>query len=293
MPPRQFDGSRVRAVRRGKELSQKQLGASESVGVSGPTVARWESGEEFPKGEKLPGIAAALDQELDVLFPHDGPADLQLLRCDAGLSVAQAAAVINTSRVPVSNAESGRRRLQDAYVAPLAHAYGVTKADLLAAQDVSFGLRTVRPRDKQSSAPRTVGEKINYILQHGYAGQTPPSDEQIARAVNEHAGVTSTTAGDIAALRIGTTTDVSDSVRSGLAHALQVDAALFQDDAEVNPAAREFLEALRFLGSIHEGQILGLAARGNHSGLSADMMAKINEVVGELRHKLPDVQGGV
>ena len=291
MPPRQFDGSRVRAVRRGKDLHQKEL--AEMVGVSAPTVARWESGQDFPKGEKLPAIAAALGQPLDVLFPHDGgPPDLQLLRCDAGLSVAQAAAIIGTSRVPVNNAESGRRRLSDAYVQPLAQAYKVSKEELLAAQDCSFGLRPEGSRDEQASAPRTVGEKINYLLQHGYVGQEAPSDEEIARLVNEHVGVAAVTADDIAALRTGATTEASAVVRAGLARALQVDEALFQDDAEVNPAAREFLEALRFLSSIHRGQILGLAARGNSAGLSAEMMAHINELVGELKHKLPEVQDG-
>lgn len=262
------------------------------VGVSAPTVARWESGQDFPKGEKLPVIAAALGQPLNVLFPHDGPPDLQLLRCDAGLSVAQAAAIIGASRVPVSNAESGRRRLSDAYVQPLARAYGVTEEELLAAQDCSFGLRPRASRDEPASAPRTVGEKINYLLQHGYVGQEAPSDEEIARLVNEHAGMAAVTADDIAALRAGATTEASDVVRTGLAQALQVDAALFQDDAEVDPKVREFMEALRFLGSIHRGQILGLAARGNAGGLSAEMMAKINELVGELKHKLPEVQDG-
>ncbi|MBK3534756.1 helix-turn-helix domain-containing protein [Streptomyces sp. MBT56] len=290
MPPRQFDGSRVRAVRRGKDLGQKELAAE--VGVSGPTVARWESGQDFPKGEKLPAIAAALSQPLDALFPHDGPPDLQLLRCDAGLSVAQAAAILGTSRVPVSNAESGRRRLSDAYVQPLAEAYGVTEAELLAAQDCSFGLRPRTSRDDQASAPRTIGEKINYLLQHGYVGQEAPSDEEIARVVNDHAGVTAVTTDDIVDLRTGVTTEASDVVRAGLAEALQVDAALFQDDAEVNPAARELLEAIRFLGSIHRGQILGLAARGNSGGLSAEMMATINDLVGELKHKLPEVPDG-
>ncbi|MCX4752489.1 helix-turn-helix domain-containing protein [Kitasatospora purpeofusca] len=290
MPPRQFDGKRVRAARRGMDLNLDELGAE--VGVSGPTVSRWENGEDHPKGEKLPAIAAALGQPLDVLFPHDGPADLQLLRCDAGLSVAQAAAIIGTSRAPVSNAESGRRRLSDAYVLPLAEAYGVTEAVLLAAQDCSFGLRPAASRHEQAPAPRTIGEKINYLLEHGYAGQEAPSDDEIARAVNAHAGEAVVTVEDIASLRTGATTDASDAVRAGLADALQVDAALFQDDAEVNPAAREFLEAIRFLGSIQRGQILGLAARGNGGGLSTEMMATINNLVGELRHKLPEVQDG-
>ncbi|MFG3384218.1 helix-turn-helix domain-containing protein [Streptomyces sp. NPDC047999] len=288
--PRQFDGRRVRAVRRGKDLHQKEL--AEMVGVSAPSVARWESGQDFPKGEKLPAIAAALDQPLDVLFPHDGPVDLQLLRCDAGLSVAEAAAIIGASRAPVSNAESGRRRLSDAYVQPLAQAYGVTEQELLDAQNCSFGLRSSASRDRQSSAPRTVGEKINYLLEYGYVGQEAPSEEEIARLVNEHAGVTAVTADGIAALRAGDTTEASDAVRAGLAHAFQVDMPLFQDDAQVDPKVREFMEALRFLASIHRGQILGLAARGNSQGLSAEMMAHINQLVGELKHKLPEAHGG-
>ncbi|MFF5106123.1 helix-turn-helix domain-containing protein [Streptomyces sp. NPDC000134] len=288
--PRQFDGRRVRAVRRGKDLSQGELAAA--VGVKAPAVARWESGQDFPKGEKLPAIAAALGQPLDVLFPYDGPPDLQLLRCDAGLSVAQAAEILGTSRVPVSNAESGRRRLSDAYVQPLAQAYGVTEAELLAAQDCSFGVRPRGSHDERASAPRTVGEKINYLLEHGYVGQEAPSNDEIVRLVNDHAGRPVVTIEDIIALRAGSTTEASDVVRAGLAHALQVDAALFEDDAQVNPAAREFLEAIRFLGSIQRGQILGLAARGNGGGLSAEMMAKINDLVGELKHKLPEVEDG-
>ncbi|WP_441245245.1 helix-turn-helix domain-containing protein [Kitasatospora sp. McL0602] len=268
------------------ELGQKELG--DAVGVSAPTVARWENGQDFPKGEKLPALAAALGQPLDALFPYEGPPDLQLLRCDAGLSVAQAAEIIGTSRVPVSNAESGRRRLADAYIQPLATAYRVTEKELLAAQDCSFGVRPKISPDSQASAPRTVGEKINYLLEHGYPGQEAPSDEKIARAVNDYAGTAVVTADDVVALRTGVTTEASDTVRAGLASALQVDSALFQDDAEVSPAAREFLESLRFLGSIRGGRILGLAARGNSEGLSAEMMATINSLVGELKHKLPE-----
>ncbi|WP_282693564.1 helix-turn-helix transcriptional regulator [Streptomyces sp. CC208A] len=288
MRTRQFDGKRLRAARRARELSQKDLGAA--VGVKGPAVSRWEDGQEFPKGEKLPALAAAVGEPLDALFPADGPADLHLLRCDAGLSITQAAEVINASRVPVSNAEGGRRRLSEAYVKPLAQAYGVTEAELLAAQDVSFGVRPEGSRDGPAT-PRTIGEKINYLVQHGYVGQEAPSDEEIARLVNEHAGTTAVTTEDIVALREGATTEASDAVRAGLAHALQVNVGLFQDDAELGAEDRQFLESLVFLGSIHRGQILGLAARGNGEGLSAEMMAKINEVVGELRHKLPEAPG--
>ncbi|MFJ7589529.1 helix-turn-helix domain-containing protein [Streptomyces sp. NPDC097617] len=288
MPPRQIDGSRIRAVRRGRDLSQQQLG--DMVGVSRPAVARWENGQDFPKGEKLPAIAKALQHPLDDLFPHDGLPDLQLLRCDAGLSHAQAAEIINASRGPVGNAESGRRRLNDDYVEPLAKAYGVSESDLLAAQDRSFGVRAPSSAE-QASGPRTIKEKIDYLLQHGYVGQEAPSDEDIAHAVNEHAGVATVTVGDITALRTGATTEASDVVRAGLAHALQVDAVLFQDDAELSAEDLQVWEAFRFIGSIHRGQILGLTARGNSTGLSPEMMATINDLVGELRDKLPGVPG--
>ncbi|MGV9318232.1 helix-turn-helix domain-containing protein [Streptomyces sp. NPDC003660] len=289
MPPRQIDGSRIRAVRRGKDLNQREL--AKKVGVSAPTVARWETGSDFPKGEKLPAIATALGQPLDDLFPHGGgPPDLQLLRCDAGLSVTEAAAILGTSRVPVSNAESGRRRLSDAYVQPLARAYGVTPDALLAAQDCSFGIRSRTSYREEEAAPRTLGEKINFLLRYGHGAQAAPADEEIAQLVNAHAGVAAITAEGIAGLRAGVTTEVSDEVRAGLAHALRVDVAILGDDAELNPAARQLLEAIRFIGSIDRGQILGLAARGNDDGLSVEMMASMNKVVGELKHKLPEVQ---
>ena len=56
----------------------------------------------------------------------------------------------------------------------------------------------------------------------------------------------------------------------------------------------EVMEGIRFLGSIHQGQILilGLAARGNNAGLSPEMIAKVNELVAELQDKLPDTQSG-
>ncbi|CAL9440709.1 hypothetical protein SUDANB145_02240 [Streptomyces sp. enrichment culture] len=287
MPPRQFDGSLVRAVRRRRDMHQKELG--ELVGVSGATVARWESGKDFPKGEKLPAIATALDKPLDELFPHEGPPDLQLLRCDAGLSVAEAAEVIGASRVPVGNAESGRRRLNPSYVQPLAAAYGVTEEELLAAQDRSFGVRAVSPGDEHGTVPRTIGEKINFLLQYGSTGEKTLSDAEIAQLVNQHAPGAAVTAEGIAELREGTATSASDEVRAGLAHAFQVPPWLFGDDAELSPMIQEFLEAVRFIGSIHQRQILGLAARGSEI-LSLRTMADINRLVGELRHKLSEIQ---
>ncbi|MFD9572411.1 hypothetical protein ACFWBI_21465 [Streptomyces sp. NPDC059982] len=170
----------------------------------------------------------------------------------------------------------------------------VTSDELLAAQDRSFGMDAApvpaAPAGSGPSAPRTVGEEIDFLVRHGYGEQAAPSDAEIASTVSKHVGAT-ITADVIAGLRAGHITDVSPAVREGLAHALQVDVELFKDDAEFSPRAGEFLDAVRFLASIRQGQILALSARGNAGGLSAETMAKINEIVGELKHRLPDVLG--
>jgi transcriptional regulator with XRE-family HTH domain len=291
MSARQFSGARVRARRRSIDLTQLDLAKLMNVGRG--AVAKWETSESTPDAHKLPLLAEALRGPLDELFPREGEPDLADLRCDAGYAQADVGPLIGTrSHIPVSKAERGIARLDDAYVEPLAAAYGVSVEDLLIAQDRSFGV--VAPVQSRSAeqAPRTVAEKINYLLQNAYFGETPPSDAEIARAVNEHAGKALATEEGIYALRSGSQTSASLAMREGLAYALKIDPVFFADDAEVNPAAREMLEGLRFLGSIHQGQILGLAARGNQAGLSAEMIAKVNSLVAELQDKLPDVQNG-
>ncbi|GAA1890764.1 helix-turn-helix domain-containing protein [Streptantibioticus ferralitis] len=293
MPARHFDGKRVRAARRALDLTQDDVGAA--LDVSRGTIAGYEANRSFPDGYKLPGYARVLQRPLDELFPRDGEPDLADLRCDAGYPQYKTSEIIGTrSATPVQNAERGVARLDDRFMGPLAAAYGVTVNELLAAQERSFGISTPPPSAAQCSAqalvPRTVTEKINYLLQNAYFGQTPPTDAEIAQAINE-AGTTVATADDVRALRTGTETFASPAMRASLARAFQVEPAFFEDGAEVNPAAREVLEGIRFLGSIHQGQILALAARGSNTGLSAGMIAKINELVAELQDKLPDAPG--
>ncbi|MEU5833069.1 helix-turn-helix transcriptional regulator [Streptomyces diacarni] len=293
MPTRQFSGALVRAKRRSIDISQDVVG--ERMGVGRGTVAKWETGTTVPDPHKLPLLAEVLDSPVDELFPREGEPDLADLRGDAGYAQVDAGSLIGMrSHIPVSKAERGIARLNDAYVEPLAVAYGVTVEELLAAQERSFGIvtppKTAGKSHGVEQAPRTVAEKINYLLQNAYCGATPPTDAEIARAVNEHAGKALATENDIRALRTGTESLASSAMKDGLAYALKIDPVFFTDDAEVNPAAREVLEGIRFLGSIHQGQILGLAARGNQAGLSAEMIARVNSLVAELQDKLPDVQ---
>jgi transcriptional regulator with XRE-family HTH domain len=293
MPTRQFDGARVRVERRAADLSQDDVAKPMSVGRG--AVAKWETGSTVPDAHKLPMLAEVLGKPLEVLFPREGAPDLADLRCDAGYAQVETGRIIGAqSHIPVSKAERGVARLDHAYVKPLAAAYGVTVDELLAAQERSFGIPTPPPAAAQAGeqprVPRTMAEKINYLLKNAYFGQTPPTDGEIAQAINEQADTTVATAEDVRALRTGTETSASPAMCAGLASTFQIEPAFFEDGAEVNPAVREVLEGIRFLGSIHQGQILGLAARGNNTGLSAGMIAKINELVAELQDKLPGVQ---
>lgn len=49
-----------------KELTMAEL--AKKLGVSVPTVSRWESGEDFPAAVRLPALADALDCSIDELY---------------------------------------------------------------------------------------------------------------------------------------------------------------------------------------------------------------------------------
>ncbi|OLZ70949.1 hypothetical protein AV521_13200 [Streptomyces sp. IMTB 2501] len=282
MPPRLFDGRRVRAARRGKDLTQKQLGAA--VGVTGTAVARWESGEDFPPGEKLPALAAVLGEPIDVLFPRDGMPDLADLRCDAGLSQREAAEAIGASRVPLSNAERGKRKLNDAYIEPLANAYKATTEELLAAQERSFGnLAPDEPSAEQRPIPRTLAEKITYMMTTYPPGNQPPQDAEIAQAINAKAGRDLVTVDVVLALRTGAQTVVgpqNPAVLEGLAEVFGVPVMYFQPNEQ---AARQITEVAELLKAINDRKILALAARGNEDGLSPDMISIVADLAAGIR----------
>ncbi len=287
MPPRLFDSRRLRVLRRGKDLTQKQVGTH--LGVSDAAVARWEKGQDFPPGEKLPALAQLLGRPLDELFPRKGLPDLADLRCDAGYNQRQASEIIGTSRVPLSNAERGKRRLDPAYVQPLAQAYGVGSEDLLAAQERSFGNQEPQPLPEPRPIPQTLADKITYLLEHTFPDRQAPTDGEMARVINAKAGRPLVTDQDVRALRTDGETSVNPedpAVLEGLAQVFSVSHLFFQPNEAV---ARQVTEAIRFLASIQRGTILGLGARGNDGGgLPADMIARINDLVADIqRGKIP------
>ncbi|MEU9004032.1 helix-turn-helix transcriptional regulator [Streptomyces sp. NPDC059982] len=294
MPPRRFDGRRVRTVRRAAELTQSEV--ARAVGVADPTVASWETGQSSPDGERLPALARVLGRDLDDLFPRNGLPDLTDLRCDAGYSQYQTKVLIGTkSAGPVANAERGKRRLKDSFVRPLAGGYRVTVDALLAAQERSFGHDVPAPSGEQvgsdSQMPNSLGEKITYLLEHSYPGeQVPPSDAEIAHAVNKFSGGPVISKDGIRELRTGAEQAASPIVREGLAALFGVSPMFFQPDDTV---AQQVYEGLQLLLAARKGAVGRVAARGlGPEGLPEDVLRFLNEVVAEMQERdLPGTSG--
>ncbi|MDJ1136269.1 helix-turn-helix domain-containing protein [Streptomyces iconiensis] len=284
MPARHFDRALVRAVRRSAERSQGDVAATVGVGTS--SVAGWEADSPTePEPEKLPALARALDRGLDDLFPRAGLPDLADLRCDAGLYQYETSEIIGTkSAGPVRGAERGVRRLKDRYVPLLAEAYGVTVDALLAAQERSFG-NAVPDADGTTAIPVSIGEKINYLLQHSFPVGQAPGDEEIATGVNTTEGSEVTDAEEIAALRAGQATSASPVVIEGLADFFGVSKLFFASNEDV---VRQVVEGLQALSALQHGSLGALAARGlGDEGLPPALIAQINRIAQEFSAVAP------
>ncbi|WP_411140922.1 helix-turn-helix transcriptional regulator [Streptomyces sp. x-80] len=277
MAVRQFDGRRLLAARRAAHFQQHELG--KSLGLSKTPISEWERSLSAPPPDRLPAIARVLGQDLDVLFPRIGPPDLKDLRCDAGYTQAEAAVKLGISRLPLSNAEGGKRRLNEKYVQPLADLYEVSREELEAAQGRSFSGSTTSAA--AGRMPQTLGEKITYLLQRKRA----LSDQELADAVNARAGFPAVDAERIQALRTDSgSAEVRaglppDSLFAGLADALGVQSYFFDTREEIE---RQIIDRLHFL-NFWRGDGITVAARGAGRGVSAEMLATLSEVL--VRHE--------
>lgn len=274
MPPRRFNGLELLDARRRAGLKQIQL-ASGLGHSSHVNVARWENERRFPPAEKLVAIAGILGADVDVLFPREGPCDLADLRCDAGYTQGAAAEEVDgLSRFALGDAEGGRRRLDDQLVSPLARLFGVSPQELQAAQDLSFGspVPSVTPR-----RPPNLAEKLSRLVKESFQ-DSDPSPEVIAAAVNEKAG-TALTAAQVAALLAGTPAADAfaggglEVALTGIAGFFGVSELALEDDAGVK---RRVLADLQYLAAHHN---IALAARGGEGGVSAAMIAVLNDLV--------------
>ncbi|MER6316472.1 helix-turn-helix transcriptional regulator [Streptomyces sp. NPDC001581] len=278
-----FDTRRFRVARLVSGLTQGQLGAA--VGVNDRTVSRWEKELTTPPPEKLAKLASALGQSIDELFPRQSLPTLAGLRCDAGLTQQDTAAIIGTrSEISVRRAEGGKRRLAVEYVPPLAKAYGVTPARLLAAQERSFGndvpepkpaVRQDRPTLPAAEATSGIANRIAFLL----AGEET-TDSALAAQGNTRAGRQVLTPEVVSALRSGVQTSASDEVLEVLALALDAPPLfLSSDDEEVH----RIVSVARLL----RRGVTGMAARGDGDPLTAQVLDFINETVEAIQSDLP------
>ncbi|MFD5146818.1 helix-turn-helix domain-containing protein [Streptomyces sp. NPDC058401] len=257
MPERRFDASGFRSARVGKGMTQAQVAAA--LGVKDPSVvSRYESGDATPPPEKLARLAALVGERVDDLFPRPGLPTLTDLRCDAGMTQKDTAAVTQTgSPSPVRAAEGGRRRLAPHYVAPLAAAYGVGVDELLAAEKRSFGEDAAavppepharlphaqqphaqaphapQPKARQPVGSYSVAKKITALLE-GTAEHDRPTDAELAELGNARTGRTVLSGPLVTSLRLGRATHAGPEVLEALAAALDVPAMFFETgDADV------------------------------------------------------------
>ncbi len=57
---------KIRKFREASGMNKTEL--ARKMGVSIPTVSRWEIGEDYPAAARLPALAAALDCTIDQLY---------------------------------------------------------------------------------------------------------------------------------------------------------------------------------------------------------------------------------
>ncbi|WP_372412747.1 helix-turn-helix domain-containing protein [Streptomyces luteireticuli] len=262
MPPRQFNGMKLRIARRRTGLSQERFGAR--LGLSKATIVQYEkfgvAGGSAPPPERLPSIAEALGADLETMFPRVGEPDLADLRADAGLTQAKAAELLRTTRVPLSQAENGSRKLPLELRAKAAALYGVTPEELEAAETRSSPKGRSGPFEAGDLPAETLSEKIRAVL----ADRPQVTDEAVAAAVN-HAAGSSLGPQDIAALRSRTRAAEEvfaglpmGAVREGLASALGVTPFDFMPGQQVE---QQVMAGLQYLAD-QRGGGPRMAARG-------------------------------
>ena len=143
--------------------------------------------------------------------------------------------------------------------------------------------------------PQSLAEKITWLLHNalppeGSSGEGVPSDRQVVRAVNARAGrhvIGHTTFWKLRTGKINPETGepytASEDMLEGIASFFDVDPRFFKSRSEV---VGQVVESLRFLRSVHDGDITGIAGRGlGEEGLSHELMAFMNEVLAQSREE--------
>ncbi|MFE4579439.1 hypothetical protein [Streptomyces chartreusis] len=146
--------------------------------------------------------------------------------------------------------------------------------------------------------PQTLAEKIEYLICNAFPPDEAPwgdrsSDRAVAAAINgyhrreviSHVTLGKVRSGAIAA-NTGEPYIPGQPIIDAVAEFFDVDPLFFQPQHEV---VKRVFESLNFLRAVHRGDVQGLAGRGVTSGLSADLLAYLNEVAAELSDDTPEL----
>lgn len=141
----------------------------------------------------------------------------------------------------------------------------------------------------------TLAEKITWLLHNAFpagggSGDGVPSDRQVVFAINRRASRHVIGHTTFWKLRTGKTNPetgepyaASEDMLEGIAAFFDVDPRFFKSRSEV---VGQVVESLRFLRSVHNGDITGIAGRGlGEEGLSHELMAFMNEVLAESQER--------
>ena len=99
-----FDPSALIRLRKAAKLTQAQL--AERVSVATWTVGSWELGRQTPEAKHLPGLAAALDVEVDELL-GTAPPTPRVFRHRLGLTQVELAELMGIASGVVAEVELG------------------------------------------------------------------------------------------------------------------------------------------------------------------------------------------
>lgn len=152
--------------------------------------------------------------------------------------------------------------------------------------------------DERADEPEleTLAAKIEYLIANSFPpGEAPWGEEASSRAVaaaingfHQAQVISHATLGKV---RSGAPDPVTgepyvpgDKIIEALAGFFDVDKLFFEPQEEV---VRRVVGSLNFLRAVHRGDVQGLAGRGVTDGLSAELLAYINEVSAEFSDDRP------
>ncbi|MCZ1011478.1 hypothetical protein [Streptomyces lydicus] len=133
----------------------------------------------------------------------------------------------------------------------------------------------------ESDEPRTLQEKIAYLLKESYPDGDAPSDREFCRIVERRGG--SLSHSYFGKLRKGQLTEVRDETLQALGLGFDCDWRFFKPESELEA---EVFAGLRFLADKRAGGISGIAGRGiAEGGLSPDLLNFALDLVEKARQE--------